>query len=553
MGFSTRSRASVLFLAALAVVLMATACSSGGIDRGSSVPPSPQQLFSIQLVSDIKSLDRGVLLYQVPGTLNTGAQAYLSVEVADIGKGANGGSPWPAASNWVLYPQDVPTGGVVGLTATCEGLKCAAQSQERQAVPSFESAASWFWHITAQNPGVAHIYLDATTYDLNSDVVLHQTEPPIEITVLVSPTPGYWLTRVGNWLKALVGFVGFAALLALAQGIRRWRTRRKTRAAEPEEGKEPDEDKMPEHAGSAPAETSTSEVGAVGASPMVPATAVEGPLTPSAALSSGAGTGASPDRSSRDAVAAVLLSAGITSALAGQTKPGTVYLGQRMLYEKGTPAFEDLNPVDNAGYLRRMFLHAIFVALVWTLGTTILLAIGAIFLFAFSFVSLYTGALLILTWSIVMACVFWLRKLPSQLAAWNFLADGKAGLAQQVFGHVAWAFNRRRTPVDSWSVRRLPAAGGHSHEVLEVQDGIFHGLVSCLASGNDLYIGWTLWLYLSPARWLMLWLRQFLWWHHRQDRGIYQSLRFDRVRALREALHGATQEGMDVAAGQLAV
>jgi hypothetical protein len=93
--------------------------------------------------------------------------------------------------------------------------------------------------------------------------------------------------------------------------------------------------------------------------------------------------------------------------------------------------------------------------------------------------------------------------------------------------------------------------GQYPRDVLEVRDGIFYGLVSCFPSGNDLYIGWTFWLCLSPARWLMLWLRHFLWWHNRHDRSIYVSLKFDRVRALREALHGAAREGVEVVAGPL--
>jgi len=101
-------------------------------------------------------------------------------------------------------------------------------------------------------------------------------------------------------------------------------------------------------------------------------------------------------------------------------------------------------------------------------------------------------------------------------------------------------------------VRRFAVMGQGSRDVLEVRQGTFYGLVSCFASGNDLYIGWTFWLYLSPARWLLIWLRRLLWEIRFRGHAIYVSLQFDRAKALREALHSASREGVDVAAGQVA-
>jgi hypothetical protein len=223
-----------------------------------------------------------------------------------------------------------------------------------------------------------------------------------------------------------------------------------------------------------------------------------------------------------------------------------------MLYTKDVPSLESLDPLENAGYFRRILLHAILVALVWALGSILILALGAIAFFGFNYVSIITGVLLAAAWWVVMACVFWLRKLQRQVAGCNFLIEDKADVATLTFTHVVWAFNRRGTPVNSCRVRRFSGAGQGRREVLEVQRGIFYGLVSCFASGEDLYIGWTYWLCLSPARWLMHWLRRFLWGFPLRHHAVHAGLRADGAEALRAALHIVVREGVEVAMGKLA-
>jgi hypothetical protein len=253
-----------------------------------------------------------------------------------------------------------------------------------------------------------------------------------------------------------------------------------------------------------------------------------------------------------EATSALPPPAGVTDQSPGPLTPDVVYLGEPMLYTKDIRSPESLDPLENAGYLRRLLLHAILVALVWGLGSIATFALGAIVFFGFNFISLVTGILLTAAWWIIMACVFWLRKLQRQVAGWNFLIGDKAELAPLTFTHIVWAFNRRGTPVDSCRVRRFSAPGQGQREVLEVRNGIFYSLVSCFASGDDLYIGWTYWLCLSPARWLMLWLRRFLWGTRLYDHAVDSSLRADRAEALRAALHRVVQEGVEVAMGKLA-
>jgi anti-sigma factor RsiW len=124
-------------------------------------------------------------------------------------------------------------------------------------------------------------------------------------------------------------------------------------------------------------------------------------------------------------------------------------------------------------------------------------------------------------------------------------------VANLTFTHVVGALNRRGTSMDSCRVRRFSDAGQGRRGVLEVQRGIFYGLVSCFASGEDFYIGWTYWLCLSPARWLMLWLRRFLWGSSLRHHAVHATLRADGAEALRAALRIVVREGVEVAMGEL--
>jgi hypothetical protein len=243
---------------------------------------------------------------------------------------------------------------------------------------------------------------------------------------------------------------------------------------------------------------------------------------------------------------------GITRQSPGPLTLDIVYPGEQMRYTKDMRSLESLDPLENADCFRWILTHAIIVTLVWVLGSILLLALGAILFFGFHFVSIVTGSVLTVVWWIAMACVFWFRKLQCRVGAWNFLLTEKADVAPLTFNHIAWALKRRGTPVDSCRVRRFSAARRCQRDVLEVRKGIFYGMVSCFASGEDLYIGWTYWLCLSPARWLMRWLRRFLWGGRLHYHAVHAGQYSDGAEALRAALHRDVQEGLEVARGNLA-
>ena len=91
-----------LCLSILSFALLASGCGAeGGRPAGQG---SGQRQFKIALLADDAALDRGVLSYQVPGTLVTGGSATLSVEVIDAGQGNGGTTPPPVPSGWVTAP-----------------------------------------------------------------------------------------------------------------------------------------------------------------------------------------------------------------------------------------------------------------------------------------------------------------------------------------------------------------------------------------------------------------------------------------------------------------
>jgi hypothetical protein len=231
------------FLGALVLAAPVAGCASTA-ETGKPVPrpvhQSGQELFKVDLLSDVSALDSGVLGYQAPVTMQTGAQATLIVEVTDIGQGGPGTAPLP--SGFVYARQDVPTGAIVGVQASCQDVTCDTDTSERQPVLMSAMTGTWSWTISALSPGTAHMVLVATTYDQNTDIPLHVTAP-IDIAITVTATPGYWVSEAGDWTKAVLGFIGFGAIASAVQWL--WRHRRKQKKGTPSDPKEPVEPPEP--------------------------------------------------------------------------------------------------------------------------------------------------------------------------------------------------------------------------------------------------------------------------------------------------------------------
>lgn len=240
----------------------------------------------------------------------------------------------------------------------------------------------------------------------------------------------------------------------------------------------------------------------------------------------------------------------LADAALGQATPNAQYLGHRLVY-KDVPE-GSFDPLGNIKLLAQFALHLLLYYVVWSIGALLAAAVlGILVLIGFS------ASAAIILWVIgaavvglTFACLYWLVPVPAQLSEWKFFVDGKASVAPVTFDHIAWALQQRQTPLDAVQVRRLNLAGGEGRDYLEIRRGLFSGLICSFAYGRDLYIGWTFWLRISPLRYLLMLLARLWQTLMRRGTDLYVSLRYDYARAMREAMHSAAREGVDVAVGQ---
>jgi hypothetical protein len=238
-------------------------------------------------------------------------------------------------------------------------------------------------------------------------------------------------------------------------------------------------------------------------------------------------------------------------AAAGLRTPNAQYLGLRLQYDKVPEGSFD--PLGNPRLLVQFARHWLQYVVLYFLGAfvsvIVLLFLHVLGLSAGGAVTLGgVGAALT---AIVLGCLFWLLPVPALLSEWKFSIDDKGAAAPVTFEHIAWAVRRRETPLDLIQVRHLNLAGGQGRDYLELRRGLFTGFISCFAYGQDLYVGWTFYLRISPLRYLLMALARVWQTLKRQGTDLYVTLRFDYARAMREAMHNVAREGVDVAVGQL--
>ena len=238
-------------------------------------------------------------------------------------------------------------------------------------------------------------------------------------------------------------------------------------------------------------------------------------------------------------------------AAVGQRTPNAQYLGLRLVYDKEPEGSFD--PLGNPRLLAQFFRHALQYMVLYFLGgfvsVIVLLFLHLLGLpVGVAVTLLVVGAVLT---AIAFGCLYWLLPVPALLSEWKFSVDDKAAAAPVTFEHITWAVRRRETPLDLIQVRRLNLAGGQARDYLELRRGLFTGFISCFAYGQDLYVGWTFFLRISPLRYLLMALARVWQTLKRQGTDLYVTLRFDYARAMREAMHSVAREGIDVAVGQI--
>jgi hypothetical protein len=248
-GWRGRGAALAILVALAPVGLLAGCSSSGntgssgstgsGVGGGSAenAQPSGQAVFDEELEHDQKSLDRGVLAYTQINALDVGTQVSFAVKITDIGR-----TPPPETFvekfiGWVIDTQDVPTGAIMSVTASCAGVQCEPETtQVRQPVDDLADSdkGTWSWELSAESPGPARITLTATTWLQNTNTPLAVETVPIAI--VVQNTAGHQTSTVTKAVTGSVGgvirWIGSGALLAGIAAVWGWlRKRRQARRA----------------------------------------------------------------------------------------------------------------------------------------------------------------------------------------------------------------------------------------------------------------------------------------------------------------------------------
>ena len=144
--------------------------------------------------------------------------------------------------------------------------------------------------------------------------------------------------------------------------------------------------------------------------------------------------------------------------------------------------------------------------------------------------------------AVILVIPFWLIPVSALLGQWTVLVEGSRDTAKETFQRMSAAFSEHEVPVDSVDVHTVLPPGEDTRVYLELRRGRFRGFLSCFPHGRDLYLGWTFWLRMSPARLLLLILGRRL----RNPGGggdIDQALSAESARALVAAMHSATLAG----------
>jgi MFS family permease len=228
-----------------------------------------------------------------------------------------------------------------------------------------------------------------------------------------------------------------------------------------------------------------------------------------------------------------------------------MYMGMRLQYQPTPePGFD---PLGSVRFIRQMIQRWVLYFVVYSFGAFAGIIICGLIALVISW---QAGLILFVIAAVViglaLAVCFWLLKIPVQLSEWKISVDNKAAAAPMFFDHIAWVLSGRAVPLDSLQVRRLSLPGDGVRDYLELRSGLFNGYVACFPYGQDLYVGWTFWITLSPFRYVCMIIARI--WQSLFNRGndLYTSFRYDSARAMRETMHSAAREGVDVAIGQLA-
>jgi hypothetical protein len=235
------------------------------------------------------------------------------------------------------------------------------------------------------------------------------------------------------------------------------------------------------------------------------------------------------------------------------TAPSLAPIPQKVLSESECSLIEasvsgPLDPLFNKRYrgqlIRRGVLYAAVVGSIDVIGLLLNILVSLVE----GSVSLLAIAPVLLTLSLlVVVVVFWVLPVPALLGEWHRLVTFRAPQAAPTLEYIQHALDRHHAPYDSLAAQPITPPGEGRKTYLELRRGFFVGYVSSFAHGDDLYVGWTFWIYVTPLRALLMRLGRKVQDYTGRGNDIYQTLRFESAQATVNVLHACTLEGIDFA------
>lgn len=165
------------------------------------------------------------------------------------------------------------------------------------------------------------------------------------------------------------------------------------------------------------------------------------------------------------------------------------------------------------------------------------------------------GGLMSMAWLgvFVSSAVFWVVLLLSQteepIAEWRTLLENKAAAATSSYAAIYGSLGRRRIPVQvtAMRIRSDILAPEVVNNRLVISERYYAAYVSVFAYGTSLYVGWTMWRNRRGYLLLGTFIKDLIGNILGRSGLVNQMLRTEKVRAMREAVHSAVREGVEVA------
>ncbi|MGW0996638.1 hypothetical protein [Streptomyces sp. NPDC002520] len=224
-------------------------------------------------------------------------------------------------------------------------------------------------------------------------------------------------------------------------------------------------------------------------------------------------------------------------AAAGAVGPNASYRNQTLQYRDVELAFDE--SVAFSTIKRLWFAAAAF-------STLVFLVVGVLpALFAGSFDALSPGL-------VISFVVFWLTLLLTRLnepiSEWKTLLEEKAAASSSAYAAIYGALARRHIPLSAVPARvRSDITPEVVHNRLVITSGRYVAYVTVFAYGTSLYVGWTMWRSRPGFVVIGHFLKDILGSFVNRAGNLNQMLRTDRPRAMREAVHSAAREGVEIA------